>query len=909
MTGEPTPRQRAAIEAPLGPVLVVAGPGAGKTFCLIHRVRHLIERLELSPRRILAVTFTNKAAEEIATRLHTTLKEVSEEVTRGTLHAICHAILREFNEQVGLRSGFGLADEEYQRAVLRRLRVPIKRQGQLLIAFGRHRLEGMQLGAGDLRLFRDYEAVLRDRNMVDFDDLIARTEALLRTDEIAAAQLRGRWDYVLVDEFQDLNPAQYSIVRRLAEAHRNLFVVGDDEQSIFSWPGANPRVLRDFTEDFGVSEVVLDHNRRCSVQIFEAARRLIAWNPTLFDKRIEAYRESPYDVVAHLFDDDRAETDWLIRDLVDDRAATGLGWGEYAMLYRKHQIGLALETRLVAEGVPCRLARGQALMDDPVAGYVIGSLRVVRSPDDAVAVEALAQQRLSSQLRQDATRAAASGGGGDLLTDLRHFARGRPRGDADARKAWRFVFHVENLRALSRSHQTLEGLVSELLSQRVSPARNPLEEHYVELSDPMALAGARHLAEQLAGAVGSGATVWIAPAGGAEIAILGMLRAADLVNTRRQREGDAPRAGDLVLQPGGGTAGPWALRVFKALQLLHTRGLREDLADFVAFDVETTDKDVRSCEVVEIAAVRVRGGEIVGRFHSLVAPAGPISAGATKVHGYSEQDLRGAPTFAKVWPEFRNFAGRDVLVAHNGQEFDVPLLRRLAEGLGGVGEVVFYDTLPLARSLVDGSAKLEHLARRWNIDPGRTHHALDDALMLARIVPHLTTLKAQRARKAALVNLLDYLGLGLALDPGPATHPEADLLRELARPYALGPYSDCLEFYAAELAASTPPPGAPPLEELIERIGGRSLMARLRARRSAAERYPASVARLTALVEASRGDTLAQRIDDLLARAALSKSAGVEADPHRVNLLTLHATKGLEFSRVYIVGVEDQVMP
>ncbi len=123
---EPTPQQRRAIEAPLGPVLVIAGPGAGKTFCLIYRIQHLIQELHIPPRRILAVTFTNKAAEEIATRLHDTRGVAAADITRGTLHAICLMILRDFAERCGLRPGFGVADREYQEQVLRRLRIPSK---------------------------------------------------------------------------------------------------------------------------------------------------------------------------------------------------------------------------------------------------------------------------------------------------------------------------------------------------------------------------------------------------------------------------------------------------------------------------------------------------------------------------------------------------------------------------------------------------------------------------------------------------------------------------------------------------------------------------------------------------------------------------------------------------------------
>jgi ATP-dependent DNA helicase Rep len=196
---------------------------------------------------------------------------------------------------------------------------------------------------------------------------------------------------------------------------------------------------------------------------------------------------------------------------------------------------------------------------------------------------------------------------------------------------------------------------------------------------------------------------------------------------------------------------------------------------------------------------------------------------------------------------------------------------------------------------------------RFEVPLARAHHALDDALALAGVLTHLEQLKLIRTRKAAVVQVLGFLGMALALDQAPAATPEERLLRELALPHALGRYGDCLERYAAEIEAGAP--NAPPLEELIERLGGRRIMERLRAERTPAERYPEAVARLSALVESSQGPTLRNRIDSLLDRVALSSSEGVETNPARVSLLTLHSTKGLEFSRVYVVGVEDNQMP
>ncbi|MBA3319484.1 MAG: UvrD-helicase domain-containing protein [Gemmatimonadales bacterium] len=894
----PTPAQLRAIQAPLGPVLVVAGPGAGKTFCLIGRIAHLIRMMGLDPRRICAITFTNKAADEIASRLRREIGAEADEVTRGTLHALCLGLLREHAAVMGLRRGFGLADEDYQKRVLQRLRIRPERQAPLLRLFGRHQLEHFPLCAADLEHFASYREALRSRSLLDYNDLIALTGDLFRRRPQIAAGIRGRWDAVLVDEFQDLSLAQYEVITGLTAGHRHCFAVGDDEQSIYSWAGADPRILERFGTDFEVARpIVLERNRRCSRQIFDVARRVIALNPALFEKRLEADRESEHCVAAYAFADEVEEASWLLEDLWQDRAATELQWGEYALLYRAHVTGQYLETRCIEAGIPCRLAQGQSVRDDELIAFVLSSLRVVRSPDDLLAIEAFAEQVLPQPLIE---QVRARYHDMELVSALRAFGRAA-KGDADSRKAWRFVFHVENLAALGRTHDTLGTLVDELLSQRIGKYRNPLEERAGELSDPADYPGAAGLAERIAATAAPGGAIWVEPDRGIEIPTVRLLQGALGGDVRRLLPGDRPLPGDLVLP--AGAFRPLAL--FKALQLHHCGGMEAPFQDYVAFDLETTDKDIADCEIVEVAAVRVRGGVVVAQFEEQVRPNRPISPAASKVHGYYDHDLCDEPLFDRIWPAFRAFVGGDILVAHNGQGFDMPVLRRLAAGLPGVDELVFYDTLPLARSLLDESAKLEDLAHRFGVDVGRSHHALDDASALAGVMRHLGALKLARARRSALVQLLGWLGLALALDDSAEPTAEERLLRDVSLPATVGRYGDCLQVYAEEREAA----GAPPVEELAERLGGARLIERIRTQRPAEERYPTSVARLSALVQASAAPTLAESIDLLLGRIALSRSDGSETDEHRINLLTLHSTKGLEFSRVYVVGAEDSAMP
>lgn len=907
----PTPAQVRAITAPLGPILVLAGPGAGKTFCLIQRIRYLVEELGFDPARIVAVTFTNRAAGEIASRLVATLGERAEAITRGTIHALCVQLLREHGEEIGIPRGFGIADEEYQLQALKRAGF-YKDQKWPLTRFSKHRLQGEPLGDWLTPIYERYRALLAKRGLLDFDDLIANTEVLLRTREETAAAIAARWDYVLIDEAQDLTPSQYEVLSRIAGASRNLFVVGDDDQSIFGFAGADSSVLTRYVNDYRITEkIVLDENRRCSRQIFEAARRLIALNPREHHKELRALRESEWEVTAMSFEDEEAEARWLIEDISRDREAQHLRWGEIALLYRRHETGDLLETRLVEAGIPCQLATGRALSDDPVVGYLIAALRVIDRPGDPVFVEQFAAvhlpKPLMATLRSGAERNKVDFG--EWLAQ--EGRRVRPHPDTDGKMVLRCLTNLANLPSLPDRFTALGPLVEELLSHKVGPYRTPLEDKFEEglLGDPLSDPAAGSLATRLAGARHGRKRVWLPRQGGAEFGMASMLRNAGVTMLGYLDTGARPDADDVVIAAGDRGAMSLAGTLFKALQTIEGRELRSSLTDFVAVDIETNELDRHLCEVVELAGVKVRGGVIVEEFQSLVRPTRPITPGAAKVHGITDAEVAEAPPFGAVWEQFRAFAGEDHLVAHNGHDFDFPVLRRLSEQAGEAWTFSCFDTLPLAREVHPGSKRLGDLAQAYGIDAGQAHRALDDCRTLAQVVFRLEQERMRRARTIGLGSLLDHLAVALALTDPAELNAEDRLLFEVGRIFALGRYTKALSSYEGErvLSGAT---DAPDIEQLITRLGGRELMARIQREKTATDRYPSTMARLRNLLSSLTGQGLGEQLREFLGRVALSTStAGAETSDDRVNLLTLHATKGLEFSRVYIVGVEDGQLP
>ena len=894
----PTPEQLTAIEASPGPVLVVAGPGAGKTFCLIGRIGHHITRHGIAPDRILALTFTNKAADEIAERLGRELGANGRMVARGTLHARCLQILRRWPEEAGVRAGFGVADEEYQHAVLRKLRVRDEQVPNILTMFGRARLQAFRLESSIEELFRAYRGALRRRNLLDFDDLITHTHALFESHPDIRAGVAAEFDAVLVDEFQDLTPMQYGIVRALAQPHRNLFAVGDDEQSIYGFAGADPGVLQRFAGDYAVQPVVLVVNHRNSRAIFDAARRVLRSNPRLFDKQLSASRETTFPVEVRQFPNEKAELAWLIGDIKADAGKHGLDWGEFAVLFRTHRLGHRLEGELLKARIPVRTAEGRAVVEDPVAAPVLAALRLIQDPTDPVPVEILVRWFLDPETRE---LLRARFAGKPSRAALRLFGRDPTMPEGERRRVRRLLYHVENLPAMARTATTLGDLVDAILVERPAGRRTQLEERADELTDPAELPAARSLSESIADAREDGNLIFVKPCLGVEFAIAGMLGAAGHGHLLA-RPGTVAGADDVVLDPVASPGLP--LRLFKALQLLAASRVGLGLSDSVTFDLETTGTDTRTGRILEIGAARVRDGIVVETFQQLVNPEVPIPEDSALVHGYRDADVAGMPTFAEAWPRFREFIGSDVLVAHNGRQFDLPILSRQVKELGlDASGLSVFDTLPLARALVTGGASLGHLARTFNVELPTAHHALDDSVALANILRGLEGLRQVQSRRTAFPAGLEWLALGLVLEREEPTDEEKVLL-EIGKLNALGRYGESLERYE-QMRRESGRLDAPPVEDVLERLGGRELMLRLRARKTPAEKFPSSIARLRRLMEGLEGKPVVEGIGAVLDVAALSRRDGSGAHAGAVSLLTLHATKGLEFSRVYVAGVED----
>jgi len=393
------PEQRSAVEAIAGPVLVLAGAGSGKTRVITHRVAHLLHE-GVAARAILALTFTNKAAGEMRERIADLVgKKQAEVLTVGTFHAFCLHTLRERGASLGWDGGFTLCDAGDQlavhKAVLRELRVPEAslRPSDLAaaVSLAKNRLETPERLAarasdprGELvsRAWRRYQETLRLSRRMDFDDLLTETVRLLTEDARALAFLRDRFRYLLVDEYQDTNGPQYEILRALAGERRNLCVVGDDDQSIYGWRGADVKKILAFEQHFPGAKVVrLETNYRSTEPILAIANRLIAHNPHRHAKVLRSALGPGDPPRAVCMRDEDTEAVEIVAE-IQRHVQQGAHYDDFAILFRAATQARPFEAELRMKGVPYVLIGGLSFFDRKEVRDVMAYLRLVENPRD-----------------------------------------------------------------------------------------------------------------------------------------------------------------------------------------------------------------------------------------------------------------------------------------------------------------------------------------------------------------------------------------------------------------------------------------------------------------------------------------------------------------------------------------------
>jgi len=396
-------QQREAVTAPYGPVLVLAGPGSGKTRVLTHRIAWLLDVEEIPAWQLLAVTFTNKAAQEMHNRLDEMVGvSTARNMTIGTFHGTCARILRREAESAGFSNDYLIFDADDQLAVMKDV---VKEMG---LDDKRYRpkalLNAVSRAKNDLcrpldypvetyydeiviRAYTRYQEALRRSNGLDFDDLLMETAHLLRTDVDILNKYRNRYRCLLVDEFQDTNKAQYEILKHLSQEHRQIFVVADEDQSIYSWRGADYHNIMRLREDFPkLCEYILEENYRSTQTILNGARAVIARNTDRTPKQLFTSKGTGDPITLHEAYDEKEESSYVARQ-IEDLLRNARQPGDIAVMYRTNAQSRALEETLIAYNIPYRLIGGTRFYARKEIKDVLAFLRLAQNPDDDVSFQ------------------------------------------------------------------------------------------------------------------------------------------------------------------------------------------------------------------------------------------------------------------------------------------------------------------------------------------------------------------------------------------------------------------------------------------------------------------------------------------------------------------------------------------
>ncbi len=395
------PEQREAVLRIDGPLLILAGAGSGKTRVITYRIAYLIGDGHAEPDQVLAVTFTNKAAGEMRERVEALIGEESKGVWLSTFHALCARLLRREAPKIGLTRDFVIYDSSDQVALVKQIQKELNiddkfvppRQALSRISHLRNRMEGPDALRGTYnirdeqiaKIFERYVTSLRDSNALDFDDLLLKTVELFETSEQAREFYARKFRYVMIDEYQDTNRPQYMLIRRLAEIHRNLAVVGDPDQSIYKWRGADLRNILDFERDFPEAATVrLEQNYRSTQVILDAASAVISQNRNRKEKRLWTDRQGGSRVVSFRGNDELEEADFIVRTLKQARSENIDS--TIAVLYRINAQSRAIEDSLMRENVPYKIIGGVRFYERKEIKDSLAYLKLIINPHDDVSL-------------------------------------------------------------------------------------------------------------------------------------------------------------------------------------------------------------------------------------------------------------------------------------------------------------------------------------------------------------------------------------------------------------------------------------------------------------------------------------------------------------------------------------------
>ncbi len=398
------PAQKEAVETIEGPVLIVAGPGSGKTRVIAHRVAYLITVCGISPYRILAVTFTNKAAREMKERVYHLLGRTVEGLTLGTFHATCARILRIEAQHIGISKDFLIYDEGDQVSLLkqsieqvgldpkqyppRAIGTAISAAKARLLAPQEYRSQvGSYYEEVVARVYERYQELLGGNSALDFDDLIMKVVHLFRSQPEVLAKYQSRYLHVMIDEFQDTNLAQYILSKQMAGKYKNICVVGDPDQSIYSWRQANLRHILDFEKDYpGVKIVFLEQNYRSTQTILKAAEHVIAANQQRKQKKLWTENKVGVPITVVQAYNEQEEAHFVVNE-VEKLVASG-HWkaGDCAIMYRTNAQSRAPEEEFVRYGLPYRLVGATRFYERREVKDVIAYLRLIHNPHDTVSL-------------------------------------------------------------------------------------------------------------------------------------------------------------------------------------------------------------------------------------------------------------------------------------------------------------------------------------------------------------------------------------------------------------------------------------------------------------------------------------------------------------------------------------------